>query len=69
MSRNTIFGRFCVLVILVLVNEIIASILRHLLIRVTEHNVGLFRVLVRYLFIFLAELIDSVLRDPPRSGA
>ena len=51
MSRNTIFGRFCVLVILVFVNESVVSILRRFLIRVTEHNVGRF-----FLFFFFGRV-------------
>ena len=39
MSRNTIVGRFCV-VIMVLIDKRVVSILRHSFFRVTEHVVG-----------------------------
>ena len=65
MSRNTIFGRFCVVGIMVLIDKRVVSILRRSYFRVTGHVVGRFILLLFVLFLYL---VISILRDPLHSG-
>ena len=63
MLRNTIFGRFCVAAIMVLIVKKVVSILRHSYFRVTEY------VLVGVIVIVCClVLVISILRDPLHSG-